>query len=259
MIPDDDLVMNADIISSTFRVFHNHNLTLAQPSLYMPCSYTAWPLLYQQTSNLLRYTSFVELMTPIFTTPFFNATVRETTEEADVGWGLDHIWGLLLGFPQDEIAVIDIVCVAHPGNANKQGALYTSNQLVRSPIEERKYLQKKWGYTRWKLWKHHIQWHTPKQWSVVPLTPSAVKERQIKWQDNVCGVLPSNIDAERQVNAPDQLEVGIFLMQMGVLGLMCFVTFMALYFRPQFSGSSDGSSSFKLLPKFQGRNSRWTT
>ena len=62
---------------------------------------------------MLRFTNFVELMAPTFTTNFLDTTVRETLTEAHTGWALDFIWPYLLKFPKDKVAIVDETCIEH--------------------------------------------------------------------------------------------------------------------------------------------------
>ena len=222
MIPDNDLIMTADVISEFFDVFHERNLTIGQPSLCQPCSYTAWPVLYQQKGNLLRYTSFVELMTPTFSTEFLNTVVRETIEDAHIGWGLDHVWPLLLGFSKTKVGVVDAVCIVHPGDAAKGGKLYQIPSVPRSAKTEQRWNQERWGYTRWALWSHGLRWQQPVTWSTVRLPDYEIAYQATAWKEDACAGLPANVDAERQA-AQARPGLNLFLAQVGVLALVCLI------------------------------------
>jgi glycosyltransferase involved in cell wall biosynthesis len=114
---DDDLSANANSFNVAFDRAKQYDLWIAQPSLSLD-SYTSHPELYQINSNILRYSSFVELMTPIIKIDILEkitpTIVNPSTDWfVDSGWGLDYLWFDLLGAPINKFAIIDEVCVKH--------------------------------------------------------------------------------------------------------------------------------------------------
>ena len=94
-----------------FEIFAAYGLLLAQPSLcHTPHRATWWPHLLQQepqpqqqrgggggggssrSSSMLRFTTMVEVMAPIFEADFFRGLVAPTLHNAWSGWGLDFVW-----------------------------------------------------------------------------------------------------------------------------------------------------------------------
>lgn len=116
-LPDDDLMMTWSDINKLFNIFRISKVDLAQPSL-VPTSYVTHPVTAQDTEYFLRYTSFVELMCPIFTREFLQVCLP-TFEASVSGFGLDHIWSLMAGRAAGRIAVIDDIAVAHTRPPNK--------------------------------------------------------------------------------------------------------------------------------------------
>lgn len=110
-LSEDDLYCDAKTVHEMFRIFHENTLWLAQPSLTTD-SYYSHEITLAKPGLTLRYTNFVEIMTPIFSRqallqclPTFNKTQS--------GWGIEHAWTRILGHPTDKIAIIDAVSIRH--------------------------------------------------------------------------------------------------------------------------------------------------
>jgi hypothetical protein len=116
-LPDDDLMMTWSDINKLFNIFRIGGFDIAQPSL-VPTSFVTHPVTAQNPEYLVRYTSFVELMCPVFTRAFLKVCLP-TFEASFSGFGLDHIWSQLAGRIPGRIAIIDDIAVAHTRPANK--------------------------------------------------------------------------------------------------------------------------------------------
>ncbi len=116
-MPDDDLMTSWGDINKLFNIFRMGNFDLAQPSL-VPTSYVTHPITAQNPDFFLRYTSFVELMCPVFTRDFLQLCLP-TFEASISGFGLDHLWSSIGGRVPGRIAIIDDIAVAHTRPANK--------------------------------------------------------------------------------------------------------------------------------------------
>ncbi|MFT8542023.1 glycosyltransferase family 25 protein [Acetobacter sp.] len=114
MMPDDDLAMTGADINRCFAIMAEYKLELAQPALpaNTPRSQYSHDLTLQRMGNVLRYTSFVEVMTPLFS----REALRECLPSFGLsrsGWGLDWVWPSILGYPRDRIAIIDSAVAYH--------------------------------------------------------------------------------------------------------------------------------------------------
>jgi hypothetical protein len=109
LIPDDDLYWNANDINLFFRRFHEYDLWLAQPSII---GYQSLLITANVPQSLLRYTSWVEIMTPCFSKYAYDKC-RISFSENRTNWGIDCLWTKLLGFPQDKIAIVDELAAIH--------------------------------------------------------------------------------------------------------------------------------------------------
>ncbi len=110
-LPDDDLLTSKAAINELFDIFEKYGLQVAQPAL-------TWNSYFGHLTTLktnrfhLRFTNFVEVMAPCFSSrmlrkalPLFNSNMS--------GWGLDFVWAKLVDRPDREIAIIDAVTVRH--------------------------------------------------------------------------------------------------------------------------------------------------
>lgn len=138
MFPDDDLTLDLCTINTVFYLMKTYTLLAAQPSLCdAPWSFTPWKILYQQSQNILRFTTMIEIMAPTFDMDYFQNFIRPSLHNAHVGWGLDFIWPYLLHYPRDKIAVIDQVCMMHPPSTpNKANSVYNADAPYRKKEEE---------------------------------------------------------------------------------------------------------------------------
>ena len=128
-MPDDDLMMSWGDINKLFNIFRLGGFDIAQPSL-VPTSYVTHPVTAQNPDYVLRYTSFVELMCPVFSRQFLQVCLP-TFEASFSGFGLDHIWSQLAGRVPGRIAIIDDIAVAHTRPPNK------NYNVVDAIMEER--------------------------------------------------------------------------------------------------------------------------
>jgi hypothetical protein len=79
MLPDDDLEMDTCTINTVFRLMEQYDILIAQPSVCEgPASGTWRPLLHQRVQYQLRFTTFVEIMSPAFRMDFYNDVIRRT-------------------------------------------------------------------------------------------------------------------------------------------------------------------------------------
>jgi len=111
MFPDDNLMMSWSTINRLFETSHCFGLHLAQPSL-LPESAGYHKIVFQNKAFRLRFTNFVEIMTPIFSRQALELCAP-TFADSPRGCGLDLIWPSLLGHQPDRIAIIDEVGVLH--------------------------------------------------------------------------------------------------------------------------------------------------
>jgi hypothetical protein len=122
-LPDDDVMTSWADINRMFRIFQQHDLLLAQPSLEANGNVTHRITLHRP-GFALHYSHFVEVMCPLFSAAAFKVCLP-SLNAAISGWGLDVIWPSLLGGVTAKIAVIDDVIVQH---TRPVGQLYDNTQ-----------------------------------------------------------------------------------------------------------------------------------
>ncbi|MBP2626013.1 MAG: hypothetical protein H6Q68_724 [Firmicutes bacterium] len=120
-LSEDDLDCDAKTIHEMFRIFHEHELWLAQPSLTTD-SYYSHAITLKKPGLLLRYTNFVEIMAPIFAKQALLQCLS-TFNKSQSGWGLELAWPKILGDPVDKIAILDAVSIRHTRQV-RSGTLY---------------------------------------------------------------------------------------------------------------------------------------
>ncbi|KAL3132160.1 hypothetical protein ABBQ32_008768 [Trebouxia sp. C0010 RCD-2024] len=154
-VPDDDIVQLAVSINEMFNVQEMYGLELAQPSLCSSVeSHTIHVndlSLWKQATTVLRYSTFVEIMVPLFSMRFFKTDVIKTLSTSASGYGLDWIWPFLLKYSDNKIAVIDEVCVIHPRQSLQElgkMSMYDTNPLLQGwELQEEKAQFRKFGYS----------------------------------------------------------------------------------------------------------------
>lgn len=107
-LPDDDLRISTGEINLLFELFASHELKIAQPALGR--GEVSYCNLRRRPGMLLRYTPFVEVMCPLFSSRALQE-VRHTLRANRSGWGIDWLW--TTHFHDGEMAIIDKVCVDH--------------------------------------------------------------------------------------------------------------------------------------------------
>jgi hypothetical protein len=135
-IPDDDMDADAFTWNRLFEIVHNYKLDLAQPALTAD-SPTIWDFLWQHPGKLLRFTNFVEVMTPIFSRralPVVTWTFGELPSGS--GWGLDYIWSRLLYWPEYRKAVIDKYPARHTRPCARGDMARFLQKTAFNPFEE---------------------------------------------------------------------------------------------------------------------------
>uniref|UniRef100_A0A1D2ABT4 Hexosyltransferase n=1 Tax=Auxenochlorella protothecoides TaxID=3075 RepID=A0A1D2ABT4_AUXPR len=146
MIPDDDVLMSTHVINLAFHVAHRFSLSMAQPSVCRhKDSYSYWHNVYQNTSNALRYTAFVENMAPMFSMDTLERHVLPTLENASIGWGIDFLWPLLLEYPRRGIGIVDAVCMSHPANQSSSGLYNVTHEKGWTAGEEYSFFRDNWN------------------------------------------------------------------------------------------------------------------
>jgi hypothetical protein len=109
LVPDDDIYLSAKDINRFFNIFHTYKLDLAQPAI---AGWYSYPLTCPVVTSKLRYTNWVEIMTPCFSKEGLQKC-RHTFSQNNTNWGIDFLWNEVLGKPKDKIAIIDSVVGVH--------------------------------------------------------------------------------------------------------------------------------------------------
>lgn len=145
-LPDEDLSCTCRSINLLFDKCREHALKLAQPSLTHD-SYFTHPITLHNPYFRLRFTTFVEMMAPCFSAAALKVVLPTMTESLS-GWGVDFIWGKMLGTDPAAIAIIDDVQIRHTRPVGG-GKLY---DLVRemggSAWDEQQRIEKKYDIPR---------------------------------------------------------------------------------------------------------------
>lgn len=108
-LPDNDVSISTENINKMFEIADKYNLCLAQPAMKGHVSHR---ITLPQPNNLLRYTSFVEVLAPLMNLETL-MLCKDTFDENYSGWGYDFLWPYLLDYPKDKIAIIDSVIMTH--------------------------------------------------------------------------------------------------------------------------------------------------
>ena len=108
---DDDISARPQTICQMFDLFTAHDLWVAQPALGSG-SYVGLPITRRVIRSKLRFTSYVEVMAPLFSRYALERLVHTFADNVS-GWGLDHAWWYLMGEPRKRFAVLDATPVVH--------------------------------------------------------------------------------------------------------------------------------------------------
>jgi len=108
-MPDDDVYLDASGVSRLFELSMRFDLHISQPSLMGWYGPTV-PL--NIAGALLRFTNWIEIMCPCFSRHALHIC-KQTFDENQTGWSIDAAWNVLLGHPQDKLAIIDDVVAVH--------------------------------------------------------------------------------------------------------------------------------------------------
>lgn len=108
---DDDLAASLDTLNRMFLLCEHYGLELAQPALTRDSHMGNWAITMENTSFLLRYTNFVEVMCPVFSRAFLDLCAPTFNENLS-GYGLDMLWSSWVSSPW-KIAILDACTVRH--------------------------------------------------------------------------------------------------------------------------------------------------
>lgn len=108
--PDDDILIDYNGITTLFSTMWEYNLAIAQPALIH--SYYSYPHTLKQENSQLRYTNFIEMMTPCFSQDALKRLLF-TFNENSSGWGADYHWGELVNYKNYNMAIIDSTTAVH--------------------------------------------------------------------------------------------------------------------------------------------------
>lgn len=127
-LPDDDIYATSVEIDRLFGMMKQFDLWLAQPSIM---GYYGVEITLHQMGSLIRFTNWVEIMCPCFSSKALQ-TCKDVFKENKTGWSIETIWNVLLGHPRDRIAIIDDIVVFHT-RAVMKGETYRGKP---SPLSE---------------------------------------------------------------------------------------------------------------------------
>ncbi|HUH94248.1 MAG TPA: DUF707 domain-containing protein [Casimicrobiaceae bacterium] len=133
MLPDDDLAIEQETVSRLFARAASRDLELCQPALSW-WSYYSHAITVRHPSFALRFTDFVEIMTPCFSRRHLERCLP-TFAESVSGWGFDRIWPRMLAQAAPCAAIVDECVVTHtrPVGGPNYAAL---RELGSTPHEE---------------------------------------------------------------------------------------------------------------------------
>ena len=110
-LPDDDIKTNASAINRMFDLHKHYELALSQPSLSHN-SFVLHIALMRNPLFLLRYSDFIEIMMPCFSTSLLRAALP-LFKDNRTGQFLDWIWHRFLPEPRYKAAIFDCVAMRH--------------------------------------------------------------------------------------------------------------------------------------------------
>jgi glycosyltransferase involved in cell wall biosynthesis len=149
-LPDDDLMCVPEQVSEMFDIAAQLRLDLAQPALD-PKSYFSYPITLRHPRFQVRWTSFVEVMAPLLSTPFL-WKVLPTIEQNVTGWGLDFVWPTMTSI--GKMAIIDETPVLHTRPVGGPNYAAAKQAGGRSPEEELEWTIRHYGIQH--PWDHQI-------------------------------------------------------------------------------------------------------
>ncbi|MCI0601263.1 MAG: hypothetical protein L0Y50_03325 [Beijerinckiaceae bacterium] len=109
LLPDDDLMASKPDINRLFDLCGAYGLEVGHPALTWN-SYYSHLISLRNCATLLRYTNFVETMSPCLSAAILEET-RDYFGKTLSGWGLERVWAKLAG--NLRMAIIDEVTVRH--------------------------------------------------------------------------------------------------------------------------------------------------
>lgn len=113
IFPDDDLEYCADFVPEFFDLLDTHDVALAQPALTAD-SYHTYDICIRREEAILRFTNFVEVMTPCFRRDCLRQ-LRPTwaSDISPMGYGFDLHWPYVCSQAGFQMAIVDATPVSH--------------------------------------------------------------------------------------------------------------------------------------------------
>lgn len=144
-LPDEDLLCGCQDINRLFDICRREDLDLAQPALTHD-SYFSHPITLHNSSFRLRRTTFVEIMAPCFSSDALWHLLPTMNENVS-GWGLDHIWPVLLG-EDSSVAILDEIPIRHTRPVGAGQYYKAVAELGKDAWKERDELLRLYGAVR---------------------------------------------------------------------------------------------------------------
>jgi hypothetical protein len=152
-VSDDDIDYGrVESIDACFAIAEHLGLFVCQPSLSAR-SFSSWKICQHSASTILRFTSFVECMMPIFSRHALTV-LKDDIDRAVSGCGLDLIFWHALGRPQDKMAIIDSIQVDHVKPIDTQNGDFYKHlrSMGVNPKVEVNYFLSKYGLQESKIY-----------------------------------------------------------------------------------------------------------
>jgi hypothetical protein len=108
-MPDDDIHIAPKEIDKIFQMANDYNLWICQPSIM---GWYGLKITLHNSESKLRFTNYVEIMCPCFESNALKKCIA-TFKENKSGWGIDHIWNIILDNPKNKLAILDDVVAIH--------------------------------------------------------------------------------------------------------------------------------------------------
>lgn len=112
-ILDDDIIISTDDINKMFEISRKYNLSICQPA-FSEKSKISHQITRVNKNNILRYTNFVEVNTPLFSQYALNRTMT-VYDPSLIGYGIDYLYIWANGLNHtNKYAIIDAITCINP-------------------------------------------------------------------------------------------------------------------------------------------------